>query len=94
MFVLQKKLTPVLRADHEMTCQEIQRFAFQTHSHCYSDPPEGKPSFCELPFSDWLKVTWIVKQSFFRETWETLKQSVQILGHCTAHGISGALFGK
>ncbi|XP_045191313.1 uncharacterized protein LOC123548146 [Mercenaria mercenaria] len=86
---LQKQLVPVL-SKQEMTCPDIQAFAFHTHSHCYSNPPEGSPSFCDLPFSDWLHITWIVKQSFFRETSETVKQIAHILGNCA----SISLFGK
>ncbi|XP_060551429.1 uncharacterized protein LOC132713008 [Ruditapes philippinarum] len=85
---LQKQLVPLLSRDN-MTCQGIQKFAFQTHSYCYSTPPKGSPSFCDLPFSDWLHISWIVKQSLFRETSETVKQILQILGSCASTGLFG-----
>ncbi|XP_060586333.1 uncharacterized protein LOC132742066 [Ruditapes philippinarum] len=78
---LQKQLAPVLFKE-KLTCQEIQDYAFQTHPICYNIPPPGSPSFCDLPFSDWLHISWIVKQSLFRETLQTVKQIFQILGHC------------
>jgi hypothetical protein len=53
--------------------------AFQTHSYCYSTPPKGFPSFCDQPFSVWLHISWIFKQSLFCETSETVKQILQIL---------------
>lgn len=91
-FVFQKQLVPVLTAKQPMTCSDIQSFAFSTHALCYSDPPLGSPSFCDLPFTDWLRISWIVKQSFVRETSETVKQVAQILGSCASHSLT-SLFG-
>ena len=72
-----------------MTCEDIQDYAFETHTYCYNTPPQGYASFCELAFTDWLQTSWNVKQSIFRETLKTLKQIFQILGHCAFIGLFG-----
>lgn len=78
---------PVLTPETEMSSANIQSFAFSTHAQCYNDPPPGVPSFCDLPFADWLRVSWIVKHSFVRETTQTFKQGFQIIGNCILYGI-------
>ncbi|XP_052226759.1 uncharacterized protein LOC127841744 isoform X2 [Dreissena polymorpha] len=82
---LQKKLVTALTPKEPMTCEEVQTFAFHTHSSCYTDTPLGAPSFCDLDFADWLRVSWIVKQALVRETSQTVQQAAQILGHCASH---------
>ena len=92
IITFQRKLVPVLTPKAPMTCKDIQAFAFSTHASCYTDPPSGAPSFCDLPLADWARIIWIVKQSFVRETTNTIKQGLQILGMCASHGVT-SLFG-
>ncbi|KAL4232296.1 hypothetical protein ACF0H5_009867 [Mactra antiquata] len=79
---LQKQLASILSAPTSTSCDDIRTFAFNTHAQCYNNPPIGCPSFCELLFSDWLRIAWIVKSSFVLETVRTSYQVTEILGLC------------
>ncbi|WAR22584.1 hypothetical protein MAR_016558 [Mya arenaria] len=80
---LQKRLVPALKPLKPMTCKEVQTFAFHTHGQCYTRAAAGVPTFCDLGWADWLRISWIVKQALWREAGETVNQAVHILGQCS-----------
>ncbi|WAR22544.1 hypothetical protein MAR_016518 [Mya arenaria] len=80
---LQKSLVPALKPLKPMTCKEVQTFAFHTHGQCYTRAAAGVPTFCNLGWADWLRISWIVKQALWREAGETVNQAVHILGQCS-----------
>ncbi|XP_062578193.1 uncharacterized protein LOC134240111 [Saccostrea cucullata] len=57
---LQVALVPLLRPFREVTCNEIQQKAFNSHIECYVYPNKDVPSFCSLPNHDRFKALFTV----------------------------------
>jgi hypothetical protein len=50
-------------------CADIEDIGFDSHVPCYLTPGDGLPSICDLSFSDWFGVFWIVKVSLISSKW-------------------------
>ena len=83
---LQLSLVPMLRSPNNPTCQQIRSKAFGSHSPCYLAPDKGAPSICDLKWSEYLKIFWIMKGSFVSldTAGETLKGLWNVGRRCIA----------
>lgn len=89
---LQRSLVSYLDAKN-IDCAELKTKAFQSHVCCYlagkecTPASESNPSVCDLPFSDWLRVSWVIKGAFniFGQNSEaalSLQQAMTVLRGC------------
>lgn len=65
---LQRVLVPFL--DNFKSCEDLKQSAFDSHTCCYlagskcTPATETAVSICQVPFSDWFRVFWTIKDSF------------------------------
>lgn len=72
---LQEALVPTL--DAGLTCQQVKDIAFKSHPGCYVNS-----GLCSLPFSDWLKILYTVRQAFSDEFTETMTSAIKSAVRC------------
>jgi len=72
---LQVALVPTLGAG--LTCEQVKQVAFKSHPGCYVNN-----GLCDLPFTDWLKILYTVRQAFGDEFVETLTSALQSISRC------------
>uniref|UniRef100_A0A7M5XEX2 Uncharacterized protein n=1 Tax=Clytia hemisphaerica TaxID=252671 RepID=A0A7M5XEX2_9CNID len=94
---LQRALVPYLD-DQSVTCKNLKKVAFDSHVCCYLGGPactpsnEIRPSVCDVPIKDWLRLFWIVKGSFnifgqHAEVVGSLRQIMGVLKGCAKHHV-------
>ena len=85
---LQVELVPLMKSSKAMTCKEIQTYAFKSHVPCYHTPNPSQPqiSFCNLPFVDWLRVTYTIKTSFVKVPLTSVHGAIGTLIACIKRG--------
>jgi hypothetical protein len=73
---LQVKLAPYIKPESDVTCEELEKIAFESHSPCYLEPDgiSGESSgICALGLKDWIQVFFTIKSAFFSEFSESIK---------------------
>lgn len=92
---LQRILVPFL--DNFTTCPKLKQAAFDSHTCCYlagkECTPVGErhlPSICDIPLSDWLRVSWTIRDAFnvfsaHSDVLSTLKGGLGVLKGCASH---------
>ena len=81
---LQVSLVPILRPWYTLSCENIRKRAFASHTPCYLNPDKDAPSICNMDCNDFLKIFWTIKSSFIPldTSWETLKGLWNIGSRC------------
>ena len=85
---LQNSLVPMLHEN--ITCAEMKREAFDAHVCCYlatCDHTKQKMSICDVPFPDWLKAFWVIREAFdvfgqHAEVMKSLKTVLNVMSGC------------
>ena len=78
---LQVALVPLIRPWSNPTCEELKKFAFDSHTPCYL-APFGAPSICDLGCWDWAQVFWTIKSGFTQAFVESMKGVVDVTVGC------------
>lgn len=77
MLCLQTNLIDVANGKVTMDCPAIQKFAFSTHSHCYTQPGS---SICTIPSTDWVQLFTIIYKDLANPS--TLKEIFKVAHSC------------
>ena len=84
---LQVSLVFTLRPWNNLSCSDIKKIAFNSHSPCYIKPDSSAPSICYLNPKDWALVFVTIKEAYSSEFWESLKGFFSVSLGCTGHYI-------
>lgn len=88
---LQVELVRIMRPYVQMTCEEIENFAIETHSPCYLHPYPDEPSICDLGLTDWAKVFWTIKGGFVDATSPSLEGMINVTSGCAQNVLESVL---
>ena len=62
---LQLKLAQYIKPWSDVTCEELEKIAFESHNPCYLEPDGLKSSgICALRRDDWIQVFFTIKSAF------------------------------
>ena len=78
---LQISLVPLIRDFRNITCEELQQRAYDSHVGCYVKPYQGY-SVCTLNPYDFLQIFWTVKTAFKSQFLSTFSQFLQTGFRC------------
>ena len=84
-------LVPLLRPWVKPTCQAMRQKALNSHTSCFLEPDEGATSICDLDCSEYFKIFWTIRESFFGgmdTAWDSLRAMWNIGQDCDADSIS------
>jgi hypothetical protein len=79
------KLAPYIKPESDVTCEELEKIAFESHSPCYLEPDgiSGESSgICALGLKDWIQVFFTIKSAFFSEFSESIKGFFEVCIQC------------
>lgn len=79
LLCLQEKLVPFVDGSmsKNVTCDELEKYAFSTHPYCYVDS-----GFCKLSVKDWEAVVQIVGLETLVKSWDIFKATVEVADDC------------
>ena len=71
---LQLKLVDYIKPGSDVTCEELEKIAFESHTPCYLEPDGYRLSgICKLELKDWIQVFFTIKSAFFDQFSESVK---------------------
>ncbi len=79
---LQVALVPHICPWSKATCEELKKFAFDSHTPCYLEPFQGKPSICDLGCWDWAQIFWTIKSGYTQAFVESLQGTIDVILGC------------
>ncbi|TRM58832.1 hypothetical protein BD626DRAFT_437887 [Schizophyllum amplum] len=77
MYCLQHKLVPEAVGASNVTCDQLEDKAFETHSDCYV-----QSGLCTLSAVDWLAIVDIVQLPTLFQSWDAFKETLEAGGDC------------
>ncbi|KZT21859.1 hypothetical protein NEOLEDRAFT_1138874 [Neolentinus lepideus HHB14362 ss-1] len=77
MHCLQTALIPEATGEVQMTCQELEETAFETHAGCYIGS-----GLCKLSPEDWVTIVGIVGVKTLVGSWDAVKETLEAAGDC------------
>jgi hypothetical protein len=87
---LQVTLAPLLRPWNDLTCEQVQQFAFKSHAPCYLNPGNSAPSMCKLNCLEWDKIVWTIRGDFKEQGYimESINEMINAALECPSSTFS------